>query len=83
MVDTDCPVHNGESLPMWVVYDHPSDYPDRYVARQHVVGIEGDKPTDRMMGGSLEAIRAALSNLGLVCITRNKQDDPVIVEVWL
>jgi len=68
---------------MWVVYDHPSDYPDEYVARQHVVGVAGQQPTDRMMTGTLESIRVALTNLGLVCITRSEEDDPVIVETWL
>jgi hypothetical protein len=73
-----------EDLPMWVVYDHPADYPDRYVARQHVVGIAGDQSTDRtMVSLSLESIRTALANQGLVCITRNPEDDPVIVETWL
>jgi hypothetical protein len=86
MTDVCCPVHgkDAEVLPMWVVYDHPSDYPEQYVARQHVVGVAGDTSTDRLMAAeSLDNIRAALANLGLVCLTRNPQDDPVIVEVWL
>jgi hypothetical protein len=74
----------SESLPMWVVYDHPSDYPEHYVARQHIVGIAGDEATNRMMmAATLESIRTALGNLGLVCITRSEEDDPVIVETWL
>ena len=32
-------------LSMWVVYDHPSDFPDRYVARLW----EGEKPTSNVM----------------------------------
>jgi hypothetical protein len=71
-------------LPMWVVYDHPSDFPDRYVARQHIIGIAGQQPTDRtMVSLSLDSIRAALANLGLVCVVRSEEDDPVIVETWL
>jgi len=71
-------------LPMWVVYDHPSDYPQHFVARQHVVGSAGQQPTDRMMVSStLESVRVALANMGLVCITRSDEDDPVIVETWL
>jgi hypothetical protein len=81
--DTTCPLHGEGMLPLWVVYDHPSDYPDDYVARQFVIGIEGDKPTDRMMIGALDSIRAALCNLGLGCIQRSEEDDPVIVECWL
>lgn len=74
----------SEDLPLWVVYDHPSDFPDRYIARQRTVGIAGDQPTDRVMVSlSLDSIRTALANLGLVCIPRHETDDPVIVEVWL
>lgn len=69
---------------MWVVYDHPSDFPGHYVARQHIIGIAGQQPTGRAMCSlTLEPIRAALSNLGLVCLARSEQDDPVIVETWL
>jgi hypothetical protein len=71
-------------LPMWVVYDHPADYPEHYVARQHIVGISGREVTGRVMVSlALDSIRAALSNLGLVCVTRSDEDDPVIVETWL
>lgn len=71
-------------LPLWVVYDHPTDYPDHYVARQHLVGPEGQKPTDRMMAHpELGPIRVALENMGLICVVRNPEDDPVIVETWL
>jgi hypothetical protein len=71
-------------LPMWVVYDRPSDFPDRYVARQHIIGIAGQQPTDRtMVSLSLDSIRAALANLGLVRVIRSEEDDPVIVETWL
>lgn len=71
-------------LPMWVVYCHPSDFPEYYVARQHVVGIGGQQPTDRvMLAATLESLRVALSAVGLLCIERNESDDPVIVETWL
>lgn len=71
-------------LVMWVVYDHPRDHPEQYVARQHIVGIAGDQPTDRVMfAATIESIRAALANLGLVCVPRSPADDAVIVETWL
>lgn len=71
-------------LPLWVVYDHPKDFPDQYVARQHVVGIAGQQPTDRTMAhADIESIRTALRNLGLVRLNRHPTDDPVILEVWL
>ena len=69
---------------MWVVYDHPSDYPEHYVARQHVVGTGGDEATDRVLASpTLESLRVALAEIGLVCLTRSDEDDPVIVETWL
>jgi len=85
VTDTTCPVHaNPDVLPMWVVYDHPADFPNTYVARQHIIGISGQEATDRTMeADTLESIRAAMVNLGLTCITRSPEDDPVIVEVWL
>jgi hypothetical protein len=70
-------------LPLWVVYDHPSDYPRDYVARQHIIGVAGQRPTDRIMTGTLDSIRVALANLGLIRLTRSDADDPVIVETWL
>jgi hypothetical protein len=73
-----------ETLPIWVVYDHPADYPDKFVARQHVIGIKGNTPTDRIMAAdSLDPIRAALTQAGLVCLDRSEDDDPKIVETWL
>lgn len=77
---TDLPMTD---LPMWVVYDHPTDYPEGFIARQHIVGIGGSQLTDRTMAGTLESIRTALSNIGLVCLTRSVRDDPKIVETWL
>jgi hypothetical protein len=75
---------SDKELIMWVVYDHPSDYPDQFVARQHIIGIGGQRLTDRMMAAStLENIQAAMTNLGLVRIDRDMADDPVIVESWL
>lgn len=71
-------------LVLWTVYDHPSDYPDQYVARQFVVGIGGQRATDRVMAHvDLESIRAVLSHAGLVRVERHPTDDPVILETWL
>lgn len=73
-----------EDLPMWVVYDHPTDFPEHYVARQHIVGLAGQQPTGRViLADTVESIRVALYNIGLACIERNATDDPHIVETWL
>jgi len=35
------------------------------------------------VGDTLGEVRQRMRNLGLVCLTRHPEDDPVIVEVWL
>ena len=37
-----------DALPMWVVYDHPSDYPETYIARQWLVGPDGQQATEEL-----------------------------------
>ena len=69
-------------LEMWVVYDHPKDYPDDYVARMHVV--PGPRATAvALKCRDLENLRGFLRERGKVCIARSPQDDPCIVETWL
>lgn len=67
-------------IDIWTVYDHPSDWPDWYVARR----FDGEEPTDDMlMNRSLAALRDSLADMGLTCLARSQEDDPVIVETWL
>lgn len=64
---------------LWTIYKHPSDYPDKYVARKFIL----DKPTSEILiGDTLEEIRKMLP-LGLTRFDRNPEDDPVIVETWI
>lgn len=74
-----------EPLAMWIVYDHPSDHPDCYIARVHEIYSDGAVPTgETFEARDLETIRAFLRDqLGLVCIARDAHDDPVVVESWL
>lgn len=70
----------GTPLPIWVVYDHPNDFPYSYVARLHI----GARATaDFMCAPNLDELRAWLSGLGLYRLPRFAQDDPKIVETWL
>lgn len=65
---------------MWVVYDHPKDFPEWFVARKWI----GDVPTNVcMMSCDLEEVRSFLRNLRLVKIARHPSDDPVVVEQWI
>lgn len=67
-------------LSIWVVYDHPRDWPRFYVARRY----EGVRPTDRViMDVSIERLRRQLQKLGLVKLMPDPSDDPVIMETWL
>ena len=65
---------------MWTIYDNPRDYPGKCVARL----FRGGKPTaEALVADDLEALRIHMLLNGLVCLTRDDADDPVIVEVWL
>lgn len=78
------PDPRGDPLPMWTVYDHPSDYPNNYVARQVLIWKDGSQTSPQfMIGPDLKMIREQLMMMGLTCIGRQPGDDPVIVEVWL
>jgi len=71
-------------LEWWVVYDHPKDFPDRYIARRFLVTASGAGPTDVVMwSDSLEEVRDFLENLGLVKLMRDPSDEPQIVESWI
>jgi hypothetical protein len=66
-------------MDIWTVYDHPSDFPDLWVARRFTL----DQPTrDVRTSVTLDGLRALLPP-GLVCIARHPQDDPRIVECWI
>jgi hypothetical protein len=67
-------------LTIWVVYDHPLDWPDHYVARRW----DGELPTeDLVVTFDLELLREHLADKGLARLDRRRNDDPVILETWL
>lgn len=69
---------------VWTIYEHPKDYPDRFVARLFTVTPEaGAQPTKyHLLADSLEEIRNLLPP-GLVRIERDLADEPQIVERWI
>jgi hypothetical protein len=68
-------------LPQFVIYHSPKDYPGKYVVRLWLVG-HGFGPTNfAEQFETLEGARAFVPP-GLICMTRNPADDPVIVETW-
>jgi len=71
-------------LEMWTIYMNPSDHPGQFVARKFVIGSGSYVPTeDMMIDPSITPIRNAMEEKGLVRIVRDRDDDPVILEVWL
>lgn len=69
-------------MTMWVVYDHPSDFPDEFVARVWKVSAAGPR-ADVIRAKDLEFIRRVLRDSGLVVMDRFVEDDPNILEVWM
>jgi len=66
-------------LPLICVYNSPSDYPGKFVARLWDV----DKPTNIVaVAESLEEIREAKPP-EMIIMERQPNDDPVIVETWI
>lgn len=70
-------------LTMWVIYKHPRDYPQQYVARLWEIRAGCVLPTaDVMMADTLAEIRKSIP-VGLFRTERFSDDDPCIVEVWI
>lgn len=72
----------GRLPPIYVVYDHPRDYPHCFVCRVWY-GERICAGTPHMIATTLEEIRDALEALGLVNIGRYAEDDPAIREAWV
>jgi hypothetical protein len=78
------PLRQAAPLGIWVIYDHPTDYPDSFVARQFFCGPNIVLATDNVVTAlDLDALRRALARDGLTPIDRLPGDDPKIVESWL
>jgi len=75
----------GALMTVWVIYDHPKDFPASYVARPQFVMKDKSVVPCRAawVNDDLDAIRNALEAIGLTCLTRMPGDDPKIVETWL
>jgi hypothetical protein len=69
-------------LPHFAVYDHPTDFPDHYVARMWLT-----RPSTAvhyvLKTKDLMRLRDTLEAFGLVHLDRMEADDPVILETWI
>jgi len=70
---------------VWVVYDHPRDFPDLYIVRRQTAQQDGTIANDVKAFGfqELERARAWLELQGLTRLERHPDDDPVILETWI
>jgi hypothetical protein len=84
MVETRIYLHSlRDRLPMFVITDHPTDWPEFYVARLHLTLPEDALLPFAIMDPSLDRLRDTMEALGLVCLSRDPLDHPAIVETWL
>ena len=69
---------------MVVLYDHPKDFPDSYVARAHFVGRGRHWPSSEIfiVRDTLAEVQAAIPG-GMVKLNRSSADDPHIIEMYL
>ena len=73
-------------MDQWVVYDHPTDYPDEYIARRWEINKDGITATDEVIASrELKYVREIihLRMPGAVRLDRFPMDDPKILEVWI
>lgn len=75
----------AQVLDMWVVYDHPTDFPDKFVARRWEIRREEHPTDDVLTANSLEQLRLTIQREKFcsVQLPRFENDDPVIVEAWI
>jgi hypothetical protein len=85
----DAPEHVtvGTRLEMFVVYEHPLDFPESFVVRRWVVELGATRPDPLpvALGLTLEEVRKKLlaEQPDLVRTAPMAMDDPCIKEVWL
>jgi hypothetical protein len=75
---------HGLLLRWWVIYDHPSDYPDEFVAREWLqlrIGLV--RTGDVRTAPSLDAVRELLPGDVSHRFPADPEDDPCIVESWI
>jgi len=73
-----------EILSGWTVYDHPSDYPDEFVARRWIASKGGVIATAEILTSpAIVRLRAKLIQKGLYRLERSPGDDAKIIEVWI
>jgi hypothetical protein len=70
-----------DALDMWVIYEHPKDYPDKFVARLWKI-TKVDVPTGTFFLGETQTEVEAKLPPGLFWMPRHENDDACIIGVW-
>lgn len=66
-------------LEIWTVYQNPTDYPGKFIARRSLSGV----PTrDVLVADTLDELRSR-GPAGKAVVDRHPMDDAVIVETWM
>ena len=74
----------NDGLTVWVIYDHPKDYPEYFLARKFVYINNGLKPTfDILKNVEIDNIRNSLRDKCFTLLPRHQDDDEKIVETWI
>lgn len=74
---------DAERLPIWVIYDHPDDFPNVYVARLHFSLPQPEPSAICLTCTALEPLRRFLEHRGCFPMDRHPDDDPAILETWM
>ena len=72
-----------ESLSVWIIYDHPVDYPNGFVARRAEVSTEPPLSHSFVYAGDLASLRREMRSRRLFRIPRDPKDYPKIIETWI
>lgn len=78
-------MQNGNILMIYTICKNPSDFPDKFTIRRHLIlpkGIIRIDITYLVVRDSLEECRTEIP-AGLVICPRDINDDPVIIESYL
>jgi hypothetical protein len=76
----------SEALGFYVIYDHPTDYPEHFVVRVHWIVSGRVEPITEAICHTfvtLDEARQFAGQDGRVKINRHENDDSKIVETWI
>jgi hypothetical protein len=72
-----------DGLQIFTIYDHPSDHPRHVVLRTWWITPRTPPRTAEALCDTLDEARAVMLAAGLVCLGRQPDEDPTIVESWI